>query len=85
MHGTWGSIAGKVREDGVRRFGYGTRFSSAVWSYNSAKEWNLVLQCGVTVWLRNEIKFAVGSYGLADGLDVLLKVFYSLLKAFISV
>jgi len=56
-----------------------------VWSYGLAKEWNLVLQCGVTVWLRNGIKLAVCSYGLADGLDVLLKVLYSLVKAYISV
>ena len=56
-----------------------------MWSYGLAKEWNLVLQCGVTVWLRNGIKLAVCSYGLADGLDVLLKVLYSLVKAYISV
>jgi len=37
------------------------------------KEWNLVLQCGVTVWLMNGISFALCGYGLADGLDVLLK------------
>jgi len=35
------------------------QFSFAVCSYGLAKEWNLVLQCGVTVWLRNGIKFGV--------------------------
>jgi len=59
--------------------------SFAVWSYGLAKEWNLVLQCGVMVWLRNGIKFAVCSYGLADGLDMLVKVLYSLVKAYILV
>ena len=54
-------------------------------SYGLAKEWNLVLRCGVTVWLRNGIEFAVCSYGLADRLDVLLEVLYSSVKACISV
>ena len=76
MHGTWGSIAGKARNDGVHMFGQGMEFSFAVWSYGLAKEWNLVLQCGVTVWPRNGIRFAVCGYGLANGLDVLLKVLY---------
>jgi len=58
-------------------------FSFAVWSYGLAKEWNLVLQCGVTVRLGNGIKFAVCGYGLADGLDVLLKVLYLSVKAYI--
>ena len=55
-------------------------FNFAVWSYGLAKEWNSVLQCGVMVWLRNGIMDAVCGYGLADGLDVLLKVLYSLVK-----
>ena len=58
------------------------RFERMV-SVGLAKKWNLVLQCGVTVWLRNGIKFAGCGYGLADGLDVLLKVLYSLVKAYI--
>jgi len=85
MHRTWASIAGMVREDSVHRFGQGMESSFAVWSYGLAKEWNLVLHCGVTVWLRNGNKFAVCGYRLADGLDVLLKVLYSLVEAYISV
>jgi hypothetical protein len=54
-------------------------------SVGLAKEFNLVLQCGVTVWLRNGIKFAMRGYSLADGLDVLLKVLYLLVKAYIIV
>jgi len=60
-------------------------FCFAVWCYGLAKEWNLVLQCGVRVWLRNGIKFAVCGYSLANGLDVLLKVLYSLVTAYIVV
>jgi len=59
--------------------------SSAVRSYGLAKEWNVVLQCGVTVWLRNGIGFAVCGYSLPDRLVVLLDVMYLLLKACISV
>jgi hypothetical protein len=54
-------------------------------SVGLAKEFNLVLQCGVTVWLRNGIKFAMRGYSLADGLDVLLKVLYLLVTAYIIV
>jgi len=57
-------------------------FSFAVWSYGLAREWNLVVQCGVTISLRNGIKCAVCGHGLADQLDVLLKVSYSLVKAY---
>jgi len=60
-------------------------FGFSVWRYGLAKEWHLVLQCGVTVWLKNGIRFAVCGYGLADGLDVLLKVLHSLVKAYILV
>jgi hypothetical protein len=34
---------------------------------------------------RREFRFAVWGYGLADGLDVLLKELYSLVKAYILV
>jgi len=85
MDGTWGSIASKVREDSDWRFGYGMEFSVAVWSYGLDKEWNLVSQCAVKVWLRNGINFAVWGYILADGLDMMLKVLYSLVKAYILV
>jgi hypothetical protein len=60
------------------------RFERPV-SVGLAKEWNLVLQCGVMVWLRNGIKFAMWGYSLADGLDVLLKVVLLLVKAYIIV
>ena len=50
MHGTWGRIASKVREDVFRRLGEGSEFGFVVWSYSLAKEVNVVLKCGVTVW-----------------------------------
>ena len=34
-------------------------------SVGLAKEFNLVLQCWVTVWLRNGSKFAMRGYSLA--------------------
>jgi len=43
MDGTWGRITGKVREDGLRRFGDESEFGFVVWSYDLAKEVNLVV------------------------------------------
>jgi len=59
--------------------------SFAVRSYGFAKECNSVLLYGVTVWIKNGINFAEWGYGLANGLDVLLKVLYLLVKAYILV
>jgi len=50
MDGTWGRIAGKVREDSFCRIGERSEFGFVVWSYSLGKEVNLILKCGVTVW-----------------------------------
>jgi len=43
MDGTWGRIAGKVREDGFCKFGEGSEFGFVAWSNGLAKEVNLAL------------------------------------------
>ena len=60
-------------------------FRFAVCSYSLAKESNLVLQCQVTVWLSIGSMFEVWGTGSANQVDVLLKVLYPLVTAYISV
>jgi len=43
MDSTWGRIDGKIREDGLHRFGEGSEFGFVVWSYGLAKEVNLIV------------------------------------------
>jgi hypothetical protein len=60
------------------------RFERSV-SIDLAKECILVLQCAVMVWQRNGIEFAIWGSIWADGLDVLQKLLYLLVKADITV